>query len=199
MDAVVVQDQILKHVMKHSGFEPDRKYIGMSAIAHCARDQYNDYVHGRRVNDQAHLYCYAGYLYENDLRARLTDMGIYKPDSSVELVAPFDERFRGHTDGESAEGELIEIKSINAKGFLLVQEQNRAKPDHYFQVQTYMYFGPWRDALIVYVCRETFEHYVLKIAKSKHVGEQMADKAKYVLAAIDAQQPPQCECGRCRR
>lgn len=199
MDTTAIQNEIYSHLRTHSGLDTKRKYLGMSGIAKCPRELFFDFVRGRQPNEQAHLYCYVGYLFERDVKARLGELGIYVPGSEMELVAPFDARFRGHIDGQTQDGMLLEIKSINEKAFELLLQTERAKPDHYLQVQTYMHFGTWTDAVIVYVCRDTFAHRVLHVAKSTMHGEEMERKAKMILRAIDEQRPPQCECHYCRR
>lgn len=200
MDPHTIHQQITAHLHQHSGLDARREYVGMSSIGRCPRQLYFAFVEGRpRPGDEAHRMCYAGYLFERDLKARLAATGIYVPDSERELVAPFDARFRGHTDGATGDGELLELKSINDKGFERVAVSQRPKTEHALQVQTYLRYGPWTHALVVYVNRATFEHLVLRVAENTRVGLDMEQKAKRVLAAIDARQAPRCECGYCER
>lgn len=194
-----VQAKLMEHLVQHSGLEPHRNYLGMSAIGQCPRKLYFDFVVGRTLTERDHLMCYAGYLFEGDALARLAAAGICRVEDRRELVAPFDARFRGHTDGQTFDGELLEIKSVNAKIFERLRVDQRAKMDHFLQVQTYMRYGPWRKALVVYVSRETFEHLILPVAKNERYGQQMEGKAKRILGLIDAHTPPECECGFCKQ
>ena len=207
MFAADVQNQLLEHLKRNSGLEARRPYLGMSAIAQCPRKLYFDFLEGKtNPTERDHLYCYSGYLFERDVFARLAAIGIvnfYGPlndpanPRGVEVVASFDERFRGHTDGETVDGELLEIKSVNPLGFDKVRSLQRPKYEHFVQVQAYMRYGPWTHALLVYVNRDTFEHLVLHVARSERHGEQLEQKARALLAAIDARTPPACECERC--
>ncbi|MEI6474569.1 MAG: hypothetical protein WCO75_04180, partial [Planctomycetota bacterium] len=52
---------------------------------------------------------------------RLLEQGIEVTNRQRELIAPWDERFRGHIDGE-LDGELIEIKSVNDDRFETVKQ-----------------------------------------------------------------------------
>lgn len=200
MIAKTVKLQLVEHLRTHSHFEQQRSYLGMSGIARCPRQQYFNFAQGLHVTDADHARSYVGYLFEADVRARLADLCIYKPDSAArELVAPFDDRFRGHIDGETMDDELLEIKSVNAMLFEKIEMSFRPKTEHVAQVQTYMRYGPWEHALIVYVDRDSFAHLVIHVAKQERIGEEMEQKAKKILAAIDRREPPACECNYCKR
>lgn len=196
------QDQILhalmQHLREHSGFETDRNYLGMSAIGQCPRRLYDAFVNGQEPTMDIHRMCYIGYLFERDARQRMTEAGLYRPPRVAELIAPFDERFRGHADGETIDGDLLELKSVSEEGLERVAAKGRGKVEHWLQVQTYMRYGPWQNAVIVYISRDSFRHFIVSALKDTHVGEKMEHKAKTVLAAIDARRPPACECGRCK-
>lgn len=195
------QDQILhalmQHLREHSGFEPDRNYLGMSAIGQCPHRLYAAFVNGREQTMDIHRMCYVGYLFERDARQRLTEAGLYRPPRVTELIAPFDARLRGHPDGETIDGDLLELKSVSEEIFERVVAKGRGKVEHWLQIQTYMRYGPWHSAVIVYISRDSFRHFVVGASKDTRAGEKMEHKAKMVLAAIDARRPPACECGRC--
>lgn len=208
MFAQDIQTKINEYLERNSGYERQRNYLGMSQIANCPRLQYLEFMQGRSVALQNHLDCYKGHLFEMDVYQRLVAMGIVEHYGPVndpvnprgkELVAPFDSRFRGHTDGETVDGELLEIKSVDVMALAKLRQMGRAKYAHFLQVQAYMRYGPWAHALIVYVCRDSFEHLVLHSARSKRHGDELEAKAIGVLEAIDAKQPPKCECDRCTR
>lgn len=207
MFAKDIQTKLIEHLCRNSGLEARRPYLGMSAISGCPRKLYFEFLSGRaHAFEQDHLNCYNGYLFERDVYARLAAVGVVAHQGPLndpanprgrEVVAPWDERFRGHTDGETVDGELIEIKSVNATGFEKMRQLQRARFAHLAQVQAYMRYGPWAHAFIVYVCRDSFEHLVLHVARSERHGGQLEDKARGILAAIDARTPPRCECDRC--
>lgn len=185
------------HVRLHSGLE-QRSYLGMSVVAQCARKAYDNFVDGPTTgnDDFRHRMCYVGYLFEADVLHRLREMKIAVLDRR-EVVAGFDDRLRGHIDGVTTWGDLLEIKSVSTHKFELVCQQGRALHEHYDQVQLYMRFGGWRYAWMVYVCRETFAHKVIKVARHERRGEELEAKARSILAAIDRRERPQCECGYC--
>ncbi len=193
-------DQLLHHLRANSGLEQHRAYLGMSAISECPLELYRRFLGGQTLNDRAHAFCYLGYLFERDCKARLLAIGQYVAGSERELVAPWDARFQGHTDGETAAGDLLEIKSVSENRLLRIrQDEGRLPNEHFYQVQTYLRYGPYERALVVYVCRETFEHYAVVAPRREAVGLAMEDKARRILAAVDSGRPPQCECGRCHR
>ena len=182
---------------RRSRFETDRTYLGMSTIGRCPRVLYFNFVNGISPTMDAHRMAHVGYLFEGDAKERLTLDGIYQPARVAEIVAPFDSRFRGHPDGETADGDLAEIKSLSDEAYVRLIQTGRLKSDSYYQIQTYLLYGPWTNAVVFAINRDTFQHYVLSVSKDTRAGQKMEHKAKAVLAAIDARRPPACECGRC--
>lgn len=199
MDAITVKHRISDHLLHASGFETGRKYLGMSRITECPARLYRECLNGRahELNEAAARRCYRGYLFEHDAHTRLEAAGIYLPGSGKEVRADFDERFRGHTDGETTEGDLLEIKSVADRIFEGVQRTRRALDGHIAQVQMYLRYGGYGHGLIVYIDTETFQHYVADVWPNRAEQERWIEKAGQVLAGIDAGQPPKCSCGRC--
>lgn len=189
--------QVEAFIQKHSNYDVKRDYLGMSGIGRCPRELYDRFFNPPPPTPETYRSCYLGYMWEDEAKDILEGAKIYRPDSERELVAPFDPRFVGHTDGETTSGELLEIKSINARGLDRVKDEGRAKRDHFYQVQTYMRYGYYKSALIAYVCRDPFEFHFVTVQADSWSGEKMEQKAKAVLKAIDAKQRPACECRRC--
>jgi len=211
MDTVTFQDKIDEHLRTHSGLEAKRDYLGISAIGKCPRQVVREYLHGKsELTLQAHQMCYAGYLFEQDVMRRLVEMGVAAPPptpphlgtdgegSQIEVVANFDNRLRGHVDGETVDGELLEIKSVNRLKFDKVKATHMALTEHFAQVQLYMKYGPWKKCWVVYVCRETMEHHVVKVTYLHTQGIKFEMKAQRILAHIDSGILPRCECQYCK-
>jgi hypothetical protein len=190
--------QVETFIQKHSNYDVKRDYLGMSGIGRCPRELYDRYFNPPDPTPETYRNCYLGYMWEDEAKDILEGAKIFRPDSERELIAPFDPRFVGHTDGETTAGELLEIKSVNARGMDKVKSEGRAKRDHFLQVQTYMHYGHYRSALVAYVCRDPFEFHFVIVRAVASVGEQMERKAKAVLEAIDAKRRPACECRYCK-
>jgi len=188
--------KIMAHLRQRSGLQLDRKYLGMSQIGKCPRILYEQWFAGTDGSDFGHRMAYTGYMHEWDVLNRLREMGLARLDRR-EVVADFDDRLRGHTDGLTEWGDLLEIKSVSAHKYEMVTYHNRALHEHTGQVQLYMLYGGWKYTWFIYVNRETFEHRVVRLAFDRQVALGLVEKAKRVLAAIDAQQPPACDCGKC--
>lgn len=199
MNAVDVKHRITDEMLRHSRFEADRKYLGMSRISECPLKLYRECLNGRahEAGEPAARRAYRGLLFEGDVRQRMITAGVYKPDSHREVIAPFDERFRGHTDGETLDGDLVEIKSCRDETYQQVRESRRPMPSHYDQVQLYMAYGGYKHAVLIYINTETFEHYILDCYPNRRTQEILIDKARLILQAIDTGEPPACTCGRC--
>jgi hypothetical protein len=176
----------------------DRHYLGMSAIGKCARFLYGEMVHGREVpSEKSKRYFHEGYLHERDVIERLAKVGIEVKNHNRELVAPFDDRLRGHIDGE-IEGDLLEIKSLDDERFYRVMDSGRPFEEHVDQVQMYMRYGGYERALLVYKCRNTGDVLVKGITRDERRGLELEQKAMAILAAVDVGCSPVCTCKRCR-
>jgi hypothetical protein len=191
-------ERVQGYIRQHSGYDTKREYLGMSGIGRCPRELYDKYFDPAPPTDEHYRGCYLGYMWEDEAKDILEGAKIYKPDSERELVAPFDPRFVGHTDGETTSGDLLEIKSVTARAMDRVKSEGRIKPDHFSQVQTYMRFGGYESALVALVCRDPFEFHFVTVPLNQTVGERMEYKAKAILRAIDTKQRPACECRYCR-
>jgi len=187
-------DKIREYIRDNSGYDVHRNYLGMSGINRCSRRLYDAYFNPSEPTEEAYRNCYLGYLWEWETRNILSDLRIYMPDSERELIASFDARFVGHTDGETTDGRLLEIKSVNLRGMDRIKEENRLKPDHYAQVQVYMRYGNYSQALVVIVCRDSLEFQFINLARDVKTGERLERKAQMILGAIDARRRPRCDC-----
>jgi len=195
MDALELKKVLLEAVA--NDWDDGRQYLGMSMIGQCPRKLYYDLVEGRRQPGvQGVLYCHEGYVHERDVRARLEQMGVEVEEVGKELVA-FGGRVQGHIDGMVG-GVLLEVKSVDAHGLENVRDMG-AKARHFDQVQAYMHWGGYERALVVYKERESGELWVCEVVRNAEVGQKLEGKAREILAAVDAGEPPECECGHCRR
>lgn len=190
------EGKIMAHLRQKSGLQLNRQYMGMSQIDKCPRLLYNLWFAGADNSDFSHRMAYTGYLHEWDVLNRLREMGLAKLDRR-EVVADFDDRLRGHTDGLTEWGDLLEIKSVSSHKFELVTYHGRVLHEHIGQVQLYMLYGGWRFTWFVYVNRESFEHRVVRMAFDNKAAQGLVEKAKWLLSKIDAGEAPACVCGRC--
>lgn len=197
LSASQIATALIDWTVQHSGFE-ERAYLGMSSIGDCPRALYRQFVLGRSWNRAGHLMCYAGYLWERDIKQRLGQIGLYADYSEREVVASFDDRFCGHTDGELIDGSLLEIKSVTQARLDTIRALGRIPTRHFEQVQAYLRHGHYERGIVVYVARDTDEIYVAHIKPNPEIADRIDRKARDILAAIDAGQEPLCTCGRCK-
>jgi len=204
MDTMTFQNKIDEHLRTHSGLEVKRDYLGISAIGKCSRQVVREFLRGKsELTLQAHQMCYAGYLFEQDVMRRLWEIGVARiaaleGEQQMEVVSNFDPRLRGHVDGETVDGELLEIKSVTRVKFDKIKQTHMALTEHFAQVQLYLKYGPWKRCWIVYVCRETMEHYVVKVNYLHTQAIKYELKAQRLLAHIDSGILPECECRYCK-
>lgn len=188
---------INEYIEEHSGFEEIREYLGMSQLSKCSRALYWDYKLGVQATEASHRMSYAGYEQEANLLILLVGAKIAK-HIKRELIAPFDNRLKGHIDTETKDGDLIELKSVSTEKFRKVLREDRPLLSHAVQVQMYMRYGEYERAFIVYRNRETYEHAVFTIKPDPIMQERYETKAINILRMIDKGIPPECECGRCK-
>lgn len=188
---------ITEYLHTHSGLEAHRNYLGMSQIADCPTQLYLRYLQGMKLDDGGHRNAYRGYMIEGEMKKILTRIGVMKERSERSLVAHWDARYQGHTDGETLEGRLLEIKSLAKHKYEQVRESKKLLTKHYFQIQTYMKHGQYMGCDAVLICPETFEIMVLPVQPNYKVQNDLDSKARDVLMHIDAGKLPACQCGRC--
>jgi hypothetical protein len=193
-----LSDRVQAYIREHSNYDTQRSYLGMSGIGQCPRRLYDRFINPSEPTDETYRTCYLGYLWEDEAKDILEGAGIYRDKSERELVVLFDERFRGHTDGETSEGNLLEIKSVTAYAMEKIKQSNKGKREHFAQVQTYMRYGDYSQALVAYVSRDPMEFYFISVPRVAIVGEDMERKAQRILRAIDARNRPSCECRYCQ-
>lgn len=197
MQLMFIEKKLSDYIATNSNFDPHRNYLGMSKIGDCPRRVVRELLNEKHPTDEIHRMSFAGYDQEKSILAMLVNAGIALP-MKRELVAPFDERFRGHIDGITVERDLLEIKSLSSLKFQRVEQTRRLHPRHFMQVQMYMRYGHFKQALVVCRNRETYEHMLFCIEYDRAKAENYEQKAKLILKAWDERVLPNCECGHCK-
>lgn len=174
-----------------------RDYLGMSQIGGCPRWLYSKLMNGqKRPGGRALLAMHEGRMHRGDILERLKIAGVQVVGRDRELVAGFDERVRGHVLGE-VDGDLLLIKTLRDWDALASVMERGPRPRDRDQVQMYMRYGGYRRGLIVYKERQGGDVWVCWASVNEERGARLEEKARRVLAAVDAGEPPECECGRC--
>lgn len=197
MDAVVLERKVNEYLAQNSGLDQKRAYLGISKIADCPRKVIDEFLNGVTVTEESHRMCFAGYEQERMVMQMLVAMNVARPYLH-EVVAPFDSRLRGHVDGVTVDGDLLEIKSVSLRKFEQVTQTHQALRKHFVQVQLYMRYGGWNRAWVVYRSRETYQHAIVRVPYMPGTAEKYELKAKRLLAFIDSKVMPECECGHCK-
>lgn len=195
---MAVDIMTLKHLLEDSADDhEDRHYLGMSAISQCPRKLYREMVSGRDRPDRSSLILFhEGYVHERDIVDRLAKIGFPVRNAQRELIAPWDERLRGHIDGE-VDGELLEVKSLNADRFEQVRERGPFSA-HADQAQLYMRYGGYPSAVLIYKSREMGALWIERVFYNEARAQVLEDRARMILLAVDRREPPVCTCVYCR-
>jgi hypothetical protein len=204
-DARHLKETLARRLVLASGLEQRRDYLGMSQIGRCPRELYRLMLNEKMTGERDHWFCWLGYLYESAIVELLGGEPMWQ---GIEVVAEFDERFRGHVDYQLDRGgvlwDLVEIKSTSYARLQSIIKAQAPVPFHVAQVQAYMRHGYWERAFLVYVARDApgrdwrgMPIWVFELGNDPRIGAALDRKARTVLAAVDAGVAPACTCGRC--
>lgn len=192
--------------------------LGMSLIGKCPLEIYNIMMADPLPSESMAWYHFIGYAIE---AATLTiiNTALHMAGRSVRvlpsryIVSEFNRYFSGKTDGELSDGTLLEIKSVGWSKLERIRESGQPEPEHYSQVQMYLEHGHYDNAIIIYVARDipymqlihwiadpsNFPAFVLlDVDHDETVQNRLNDKARMIFEALAYQNPPACECGRCK-
>lgn len=180
-----VESVLTRYILKNGGFER-RKYLGMSQIHRAEDELIREMLEGTPVPKPENGLVFAlGYDFEKIMLAKLEASGVLMAMSSKSLVASFDARFKGHTDGELIDGSLCEIKSTIDEKLQKIESNKHVPNAHYVQAQMYMHHGGYERDMIVYVARDTGRVVVRQVRYDKRTAESYNEKAKRILFKID--------------
>jgi hypothetical protein len=78
---------------------------------------------------------------------------------------------------------VVEIKSCNTKAYKELQKMRveKAKPEYYAQMQTYMGLSGLDRAFFFAVCKDTDEIYQERVYFNKEVYQRLVERAKYII------------------
>jgi len=207
LSAASLQRRLGEALLGQSGHDERRDYLGMSGIGDCSRELYFRYTEGQEADGRLHWYSWMGYTIE----AAIIDL-TERTKRDIEVVAGFDERFRGHVDLALSQRDLVEIKSVTWSKFSRITLAQQAEPRHQAQVQMYLRHGGWERCLVIYTPRDVdykeyyevvarlsvpLPFFVVEVRPDTALADSLDAKARAILAAIDQGQPPQCDCGWC--
>jgi hypothetical protein len=116
-----------------------------------------------------------------------------------EVLSDWSPKFKGHIDGLTRTGDLLEIKSVSHKKFEGILEKGKCLHNHFVQIQLYMRYLHIRNTFIIYRDRETYEIKVFSVFYRQDLAEQFELRARSLMKAIEDLTPPECECGTCKK
>ncbi len=213
-----INQRVAAYMRQHSAHEIHREHFGMSSIGMCQRAlfhfwqsgslrvpterEYQNFIRGRYFESLALKILVAEGIARRVPERESFDLhGYYHCGSERELVAPWDARLKGHTDGETTDGLLLELKSVTQDKLDRVRATGKAAPHEFRQVQLYLLYGGYERAVLHYIVPESFDHDCLAIPHYPSVSRSLEEKAKRVIRALDSKDRSlvPCECGKCGR
>lgn len=201
-----VADAIYSHYKAVYGSEKQRPYLGASSIGKpCSRALWYGLRWAKPAQFSGRLYrlFQSGHLQEPRVLKDLHAIGC-----KVEGVDPktgrqwsFSEQSLGHHFAGNADGmvtgvpgavktkHVLEIKTSSEKQFRIMQKDGvqKAKPEHFAQVQIYMHWSGLTRALYIVVNKDNDEIYTERVEYDKDFALGLIAKAK---AIIESAEPP---------
>ncbi len=145
IDAAEVERILTFHHLRE---ELPRKYLGMSSIGQCPREQYWNYVNREPRQPRMAWYSMVGEALETAIVERLGAEQVRR-----DVVAEFDDWFRGHTDHEMG-NTLIEIKTASFSKYSRLFRSGEPFQPNVDQCQMYMRHGKFDHAVLIYTPRD---------------------------------------------
>ena len=202
-----VADDIYSHYEAVYGDEPARGYLGASSIGKpCLRALWYGFHWAKPAKFSGRLYrlFQTGHLQEPRVISDLRGIGctVREIDPSTGKQWSFSEPTTGHHLAGNADGRLtgvpgatktehvLEVKTSSDKYFKIMQRDGveKAKPEHFAQMQLYMHWSKCTRALYFVVNKDNEEIYTERVEYQADVAQALINKAT---AIIDAETPPE--------
>jgi len=140
-------------------------------------------------------------VYDKDPQTNEGQIRYADPECGGHFSGSLDGVGRGFTEAPKA-WHVLEFKTSNAKGFAKLKKEGveKAKPEHYAQMQCYMHWSGIERAYYFAVCKDTDQYYGERVRYDPIAAGLLTDKAK---AIIFSDEPPKRisgnpECFDCR-
>jgi hypothetical protein len=199
MNAALLSEVLLRHMIETSGCDLHRDYLGMSAIGQCSARLYRRMVQGgERPSDRDLLKLRSGNVWEREVLASLRAMQVIDEARPLEVVARFDQRFRGHIDAALQGNLVLEVKSTVQADLDRLLALHTVKQHHMQQIQMYIEHGNFDGGIVLYIARDTGQFFSMNMPRIESQIAWLNEKARRVLCAVDQRQALTCDCGYCR-
>lgn len=106
--------------------------------------------------------------------AGMSEGWLAQPEVAMECE---DLQLRGHTDGILFDGSLLEIKSINSRGFDRVYKDG-VKEDHKMQATAYLYMQDKKAISFIYENKDNQEWYEIRYMRNSKDEDEMLKQMK---------------------
>lgn len=173
---------------KRCGHEERKGQLSMSWLSLSDQEILARMKNGHTVDTETKLKLHKGTMAENDLRDRIIAVSESEVGRKIGRWGPprtlvaYDGRLLGHTDGE-IDSTLIEVKTVPDRAVL---EKIKQLPILPFKVRAqtnaYMFWGRYRDALVVYETRVEGDLWPVGVRPDLELQRELRKKAERILA-----------------
>lgn len=186
IDAGTLQSLLIQETINQCGHEERKGQLSMSWLSLPTEEILKRVRNGCAQSDESKLLLYQGTHSEKGMRERLDALCLSRhlPLYAPRVISAFGGRLTGHTDG-SIENTVIEIKTV-PDGKILREMASRGRVPFkvYSQVNAYMLWGEYRDALVIYEARGDGALWVTHVTPNKDLQKELDSKVRDVLRQI---------------
>jgi hypothetical protein len=190
MKSEELEDRLTRWSCANSGRDERRGYIGLSGISDCPRVIYERFFNHIPISPREALRTRLSYEIEESIKNRLRAMGIYGEGKEIKLHGGL---AQGHTKGE-IDGDLLEIATVPLEEYL---PEDMVPTRKYWQIQSYLHYGGYTDAQVIYFARNSGDFKILNIAPNHSIIEKIERKVELVVRTVKEHKAPKCQCGKC--
>jgi len=189
-DVGVLHELLLQETINTCGHEERKGQLSMSWLSLPVEEIVQRVKNGHHEGLEKKLKFYQGTRAEEGMRTRLKAVLAFSPGQAIgewkepRLLTAYEGRLTGHTDGAIGDT-VVEIKTIpDRRAMEEMQHRGKLPFKVYAQVQSYIFWGRFRDGLVIYETRVEGEQSLVPVMPNRHVQEELRQKAEQVIKLL---------------
>lgn len=190
VDALLFAAQELQDTSNNTPSRPEDRMFRSSGMGSCPRQRYLlrlGTVPETRPNSRTSNIFHTGkFIHLKWQMAGITEGWLAKAEVTYQ-----DDRLqlRGHTDGINYDGSLLEIKSINDRGFTYVYK-NGIKPEHKLQGASYLMMADLEAMSFIYENKNSAEWWEIRYHRNEKDEKEVIEEMEVLVEAWEAKRVP---------
>lgn len=180
-----LKQHLLDAQRKLSGHQDRAGELHMSQLWLPVEQIIHEVLNGKPVREEEFQKFYQGNVIEASVIDLLLNTPLQNVRTKVKLTA-HDGLLQGEIDAVIDDSTVVEVKSVPNDQVLEEKTRDNRVVEHVFaQINCYMYYGRYRNGIVIYVSRSTGKIWTLDIRPDQMLQEKLAAKAALVLTNKD--------------